>query len=632
MKKMFKNLIFGSLNRLKESELSLKTVYDITFSEPSFIMAEENDGYKITSYTYGEVKEKIEKTADAIYDIIGATHNYVGLAMENSVDWVVAFWAILKSGNKPYLVNLRHPDSLSQKIINNLGIKTVICDKKGKLDAHYIEFNDLSGGVMEIDEFEDEIALASSGTSLSETICFYNGKNISAQIFNTEKIVKENRGIYAHYKGSLKQLAFLPFYHVFGLFAVYFWFTFFKRTVVFLKDMSADTILATCKMHKVTHIFAVPMLWHTVEKKVIKTAEQQGKAQKLQKALEFSEKLQSILPIKTGTFFAKKLLKSVTDKIFGDSLLFCISGGSFLKPSALKLINALGYPLYNGFGMSEIGITSVELSKKIKVRNKNSIGKPFASVEYFIDNDKVLTVKGDSLCFKRLKDGKEIFDNGVFTTGDLAETDQSGSYYIKGRMGDTVIGENGENINPDIIEAMFDIKDALNVSVLGIEDTLSMVVQISPYLPIKKKEKMRLYIEEINAKLSLLSQIKRFYVTFDSIMAQTAIKVSRKYLIREIENGKIKLFPFEKCETTDYEVYENTALLEKVIEIVVKVTGEENEKIPTDTNLLSDLEISSIQYFSILSALAEEFDLVAKSDDKYLFTIREMCEYIERQL
>lgn len=632
MNKIYKELIMGSLRRLNDSEKTLKTVYEITFSEPSLIMAEENDGYKITTYSYGFVKEKIEKTAAAIYNILGATHNYVGLAMENSIDWVVAFWAILKSGNKPYLLNLRHPETLSEKIIKNLGIKNVICDKKGSLDVNYIEFNTLDGGALNIDEFEDEIALASSGTSLSETICFYNGKNICAQIFNTEKIVKENKEIYAHYKGKLKQLAFLPFYHVFGLFAVYFWFTVFRRTLVFLKDMSADTILSTCKMHKVTHIFAVPMLWHTVEKKVLKTAEQQGKTEKLKKALAFSEKMQSILPHKMGEFFARRIMKSVTDKLFGDSIKFCISGGSFLKPSALKLINALGYPLYNGYGMSEIGISSVELSKKIKERNKNSIGKPFLSVEYSIDENSVLTVKGDSLCFKRLHDGKEIYDNGVFVTGDIAEMDEKGNYFIKGRIGDTVIGENGENINPDIIEAMFDLKDSLNFSVLGIEDTLSMVVQISPYLPLKKREDMRLYIEETNEKLPLLSRIKRVYFTNDSIVAATAIKVSRKYLIREIENSNVKITPFEKCEVSENEGYENTALIKKVTEIVSKVIDEDIEKIEPDTNLLVDLEISSIQYFSILSALAEEFSLIANSDDKYCYTVREMCEYIERQL
>ena len=79
-----------------------------------------------------------------------------------------------------------------------------------------------------------------------------------------------------HYKGRLKHLAFLPFYHVFGLITVFFWFTFFGQTVVFLKNYSADTILKTCKKHNVTHVFAVPMLWHTIEKAVLKKVNEKG--------------------------------------------------------------------------------------------------------------------------------------------------------------------------------------------------------------------------------------------------------------------------------------------------------------------------------------------------------------------
>ena len=59
MKKFYKDLVLGSVKPLKEGEQSLKTIYDVTFSEPSLIMAEENDGYKITTHTYGAVKEKI---------------------------------------------------------------------------------------------------------------------------------------------------------------------------------------------------------------------------------------------------------------------------------------------------------------------------------------------------------------------------------------------------------------------------------------------------------------------------------------------------------------------------------------------------------------------------------------------
>ena len=48
--------------------------------------------------------------------------------------------------------------------------------------------------------------------------------------------------------------------------------------------------------------------------------------------------------------------------------------------------NGIGYNLHNGYGMSEIGITSVELRRKAAQRNQNAVGKPFDSVEYRLDD------------------------------------------------------------------------------------------------------------------------------------------------------------------------------------------------------------------------------------------------------
>ena len=59
-------------------------------------------------------------------------------------------------------------------------------------------------------------------------------------------------------------------------------------------------------------------------------------------------------------------MHEVTDSLFGKSVLFCISGGSYIKEDTLRLINGLGYPLYNGYGMTEAGVTSVELSPVVE--------------------------------------------------------------------------------------------------------------------------------------------------------------------------------------------------------------------------------------------------------------------------
>ena len=71
------------------------------------------------------------------------------------------------------------------------------------------------------------------------------------------------------------------------------------------------------------------------------------------------------------------------------------------------------------------------------------------TVESAADENGVLQVKGKSLCVKKLVNGNEAVTGEWFDTGDMV-TCRDGNYFIHGRKSDTVIGEHGENINPDI--------------------------------------------------------------------------------------------------------------------------------------------------------------------------------------
>ena len=275
IKKELQDYIDYNINALLSSERDFKAIYEIMFRDNGLILAETEIDYRIRKYSYAEVKGYIENASAFLFSKTGATHGYVALEMENCLEWIVAFWAILKSGNRPFLVNCRHPLSLSRSILDTLGIKTIIGMKETKLKGDFIDFSEFdltddSYPKCPEDVFENEFAISTSATSLHQSICFYTGAETSRQILDAESIVKESPRMATGYNGAIKQLAFLPFYHVFGLFAVYFWFAFFGRTFVFLKNYSPDTIVRTCRRHEVTHIFAVPLLWHTVEEKIQK--------------------------------------------------------------------------------------------------------------------------------------------------------------------------------------------------------------------------------------------------------------------------------------------------------------------------------------------------------------------------
>ena len=639
MNKDLKKLFELNRNALINSDKDLKAVFEIMFSNTENIMCEGNDGFRIYKYTYGEMKEKIRKTAAAIYEKIGAKHSYIALEMENGPEWIISFWSILMSGNKPYLVNTRYPETLSNGILKTLGIKNIICLKKSKLDADSLIFSSLGGDFSPVPEeiFENEIAFSSAATSMNEVICFYTGLQISEQILNFKDIVKENPRMAKHYKGSLKQLAFLPFYHIFGLFAVYFWFTFFGRTLVFLRDYSAETILKTCKRHKVTHIFAVPVLWHTVEKQLWTTVKEQGEAKekKLRKALKLMTSLQNIFP-SFGAAFAKWALREVTDRLFGNSVMFCINGGSYVTDSALELFNGLGYCLHNGYGMSEIGITSVELRKKAKERNLNSIGKPFSSVEYKLNDKNILLVKGSSLCVRKLVNGKEVILSDWFETGDNMEI-KDGYYYILGRVGYVGRGEIGENINPDTVEKFFRLPNTKALSVLGIEgengEELSLIAEISPFATEKTVSAIKNEAYAINETFSSANAVKKFYFTFDELMPPNAIKISRTQLTRKIKENAVKLIPFADIKLNSASSGETSPLQKEVISIIAKALDVETDKIGPDTHIFYDLGATSIQYFSVISELSQRFSISQYDDtEKYCYTPKEICEYLERFL
>lgn len=640
MKKIHRDYVNKNVGLLESSAKDLRAVYEIMFgSGDQLILAETFEDYRIKKYSYREVDQLVRKAASGIFEKIGATHSYVALEMENGLPWIVAFWAILMSGNKPYLVNCRHPEKLSDGILSTLGVKYIIGVRKTGLSGEYIDYRELlSGGAALPDGiFENELALSTSATSMNEVICFFSGREVSEQILCVNDILKRSERVSLHYKGSLKLLAFLPFYHVFGLFAVYFWFAFFGRTIVFMKDYSADSILSACKRHEVTHIFAVPMLWHTVEQELRNklASYPDKKKKKFERGLRFCTALQNVFPI-SGAVISMKIMREVTDQLFGNTVRFCISGGSYLRQSALELFNGLGYALHNGYGMTETGITAVELRNKAKERNLNSVGKPLSAVEYRINDDGTLSVKGETLCGRIMTNGVLREREEWFNTGDIAY-EKDGFYYIKGRKSDVVIGESGENVDPDAVEQMYDLPEVLRFSVLGLSDgtndRLTFVMQVGRETDVESVKRLCAKVTAVNDTLPMTYRISRFYVTRDNISSENAIKVSREYLRRGIADHSIKLLPFTDLSglSADGEYKCDPATAAKIKAIISEVLGIPADEVASNANIMLEYGATSLQYFSILSKICGEFGISDYSDkDLFCYTVNEFGKYIEK--
>ena len=136
-----------------------------------------------------------------------------------------------------------------------------------------------------------------------------------------------------------------------------------------------------------------------------------------------------------------------------------------------------------------------------------------------------------------------------------------------------------------------------------------------------------------NEKLPLTSRVQNIFFTTDNLSSESAVKISRSFVIRGIRNGNISLFPFKKdtlIENSDI-TYSEEMLL-SVKEIVSKILDIPAETIDIHANVMIDLGADSIQYFAILEALADEFSVSASEKNVMYYTVHEFCQYIERHM
>lgn len=637
------------LGEVGSSNFTFEALFDVIHNQDDRIFCEYLQNYRIAEVKYADFKCYARKMANYLSDKVTAQpDSYVGLYMENSVNWVATFWALLMLGYKPLLLNVRLPLTVNHKVLDMANCSVVVTDEAHanvQLCNNLVTVESgvgLAPSVVFQTEYTpthwaDEIALTSTATSLNIKLCAYSGKEFTHQILNAKGILSQNKMIKAHYKQRLKLLAFLPFYHIFGLIATYFWFATFGRTFVFMTDYSSNTILKTVKRHEVTHIFAVPLLWHSLQREITKQVSllDEKKQKQFAKGVKLSLAMQNAFP-RMGLKLAKRLFAEVQYKTFGPSVKFAISGGSYVSEDALKLINALGYPLFNGYGATEIGITSVELRSRPKYRILASVGKPFDSVEYKIDNG-VLHVKGASLC-SRITTASGVVENNHdewYDTRDLARCNNNGYYYVDGRRDEVFVGVNGEKINPDLVEKELKFTTVERYSVLGLniqgKQQLCLVAEVDKSL---RDVRLKCVAEEIQSNVEHLAalgyHLDCVFVSREPIASPNAIKVSRRALIRQIDSNQIKLVALSELNVERFA--DETVLSRETCDGVKKIMAEILDKDANDiadtAHFVFDLGGTSLDYCTLLVELKKAYSVDIDLQSQSCSTALEFSNYI----
>ena len=405
-------------------------------------------------------------------------------------------------------------------------------------------------------------------------------------------------------------LMFLPLYHVFGLEASYLWFLFLGAVFVFAPSQSPDVLLETVRRHRVTHIFAVPMLWHALEKNVNRELEEQDEKtrRKFRRATRTVRAMQNIWPA-LGVALSSVLLGRVRGRLLGNSIRFCISGGSYLRPSTMELINSIGYPLYNGYGMTEIGIAAVDFSRYPTQRIKPTIGRNFSSVEFDLREGGALWVRGESVCRQIILNGVKREVSEWFDTGDVVRFNDEDKYVIEGRASDLVINESGENLNPDLAERAFVLDGAECFTVTGDlqNEHLWLIVQIPTAMSDAQKTALAEAVERGIAALPPAYQIEKTLYTTVPLLEKGAIKVSRQALKRRLSAGELTFAELFESRTEGVSGAEESEIKQKLRAIFSHVLKLPPQAIDDEAHFMRDLGGNSLDYYDVLTETELEF-------------------------
>ena len=125
-------------------------------------------------------------------------------------------------------------------------------------------------------------------------------------------------------------------------------------------------------------------------------------------------------------------------------------GGGKSGSSLLQRADALGLPVYEGYGLSEVG--SVVALNGPTARRLGSVGRPLSHLQVRLAADGEVLVRGNPM-LGYLGDPVSPDPEGWLATGDWGQWDGDGFLSILGRKKSTLVTGFGRNVAPEWLEA-----------------------------------------------------------------------------------------------------------------------------------------------------------------------------------
>ena len=427
----------------------------------------------IQQYTYAELNEKCRDISKTLANFGISTYDKVAIFSHNMPNWIVAFFSIVAFGRiaVPMLTDLSeneitnilsHSDTkalfvsrrllpkVPQSLIDKMIL--VICTDDLEIikadDEHYTCDGQIS------DPQSDDIAavIYTSGTSGAAKGVMLSHRNFCANVLEAWVAQKvRRRDVF---------LSILPLAHTYELsIGMIYPFAVGARVFYIQKPPTPSVLLSLLIKVRPTCMLSVPLIIEKIYRRSILPAIQKSK---------FMSRL-----YKADEALACRLVGIKLKKTFGGRIKFFGIGGAKLDEEVEIFLHKAHFPYAIGYGMTEAAPLICNASPfKTKV---GSTGIAAYGVQIRLDGVNPATGEGEIVCkgdnimrgyYKDHNRTLQVLKDGWFHTGDLASVDKKGRYFLKGRLGNVILGASGENIYPEEIEAVINGMKGVNESLV----------------------------------------------------------------------------------------------------------------------------------------------------------------------
>lgn len=618
--------IYASLTKLIDF---LKTSVQ---ANPHRIAIQKGDEDKIT---YQELWDKIQEWAKLLQTTGIKSGDRIAILGSNSIEWAIAFFAIHVCSCTPVLIDSKLEGKDYENLIDMADPQLIVVNKKffqkislSKLSK--IPVLDLDQNLSPLSTSQTIEQNARDGNSSIAVILFTSGTTglfRGVMLDHTALIYGIKAGEYASdAKQGDRFLILLPFTHIFGLVVCLLTPLCLRGTLIMISQIQSEAILKALKETKPMFFPMVPRLLDLIYIKIKqKIFDQPSWLQKLIRTLMFfCKKSRELTGINIGKFIFFPI-----HRMFGGHLKALLSGGASLAKEVFWDLEALGFTILEGYGLSETAAISICTTIYDRHRQPGSVGKPVPWMELKLDPPDLegeILLRGPMLMqgyFRDEEGSRRAFKEGWFCTGDLGKIDDNGYVYLTGRLKEIIVTASGKKAMPQDIEKRYQGIDGIEeMAVFGMPSSISTVDEIHAAIVIinittDKLSPPQFYEQIVNQILKRSEEVPahlRIYKIHrvDSIPKTSTLKIRRLVLRDMLKNQQQQAT--QKITDSDLQnIKSDDPITHKIMLFSLKILKDQqrslSKPLTPQTSFQIDLGFDSLTAFDLAFMVEEEFHI-----------------------